>query len=388
MQHHKLPTELYDQIARDLGRASLINFGRAASLTYHIALRRIYRKIVMPPKTPRNIVVAMLRAVEGNALIMPLVIHMELAWSGRQDESGPVAAMLLTVLPRLPNLEHLSISTAIGIYTWAFDDITMPSLRELHIWSDDGRLESQFLQRHPNLRQITVPSNIGPGRGSIEDFASRGLMELESLCVLHLTALQKVLKLNTMDSPPRLPKLTRLDIGWNISQLIKPIDRLEQCLPALARINHISPLAGTSTNNSVWPNVVRFGLVACISQFKPYDRDGRFRRLVARILTGYPNVHTLDLICRNNPNDRCLAKLQDPDLVKRDFLEHLEPITKLRMITMPGLAYTRKSPDDKFSRRPLVREDDAPSIPWHLLDRETVQPVSWCRFGRYLFICD
>lgn len=368
--HHQFAVEVFDQITRELDRPSLLNFARAASFTYHIAARIVYRKIVLSPQTRQSTVIAMLRTLRRNPALQSYVVHLELAWKGLDGESGPIASKLSPVLACLPNLEHLSISRAISFFVWAFDEINIPSLRELHIWSAVGQLPAQFLHRHRHLRRVTLPPDI-PHSKAGGGFPSRGLEELESLAVFEAKTIQDVFKLNTIDSPPQYRNLKRIDIAGNNTMDDKSYQLDTIHLPMLSRVNNLER-AQTAVlkifSNAVRARVTRFGMHLCIDDVYPDDVSG-LQLLITHALAGYPHVHTLDLFCRCRVGKGCTKTLRDADSIGPKLFDKLANLDSLRMITLPGLAFTRQTSSDAYRCRPLSKEDGAPSFPWHLMAR-------------------
>ena len=130
---HNMPREIRDFILVEVEDTDLVALGKAAKLTYAVAVTRLYRKISM---TDFGRVLLFLRTVKGSKTLASLVLHLELHWEPRPTEAlAKLATQLCNVLPKLSNLVHLTISTALEKFRWIYETLNLPSLREFHAFT-------------------------------------------------------------------------------------------------------------------------------------------------------------------------------------------------------------------------------------------------------------
>jgi len=155
--NHQLPVELYNIFIRELSTVELHAMSLASHWTNQIATPLVYQGIVFQRSTRLDVVNSLLHTLLNRVDLSMLVQHLVLAWTGQSDQISNINANLRTVLPKLVNLQHLTVFRSLEIHTEIFDHVTLPKLRHFHYFAADESIFA-FFNRHPRLQTVTTCS--------------------------------------------------------------------------------------------------------------------------------------------------------------------------------------------------------------------------------------
>lgn len=173
--------------------------------------------------------------------------------------------------------------------------MTLPALRQLHLYPRNGNFSPGFLDRHPALTHLTLYSEARPPRNVREVPAAEcgQLPNLVNLRVSHVRTLKQVFQ--------RTPPATLRRLDMTIGDDLKPAD-LNGLVDSVSALQHLN-LWVSSFSPTPWsdlacleplPTVTRFGILAphFMSFHVPFPcEDGAAERL-ARI---FPAMERLEL---------------------------------------------------------------------------------------------
>lgn len=355
-----LPVELYSEIVQYLDRSDLAAVSASTKDFQALATRLLYRHITFHKNSSVGQIVRLLMTIEDRAAdIAPLVQRLELDWTARSDRGGPIASMLNVDLPRMSSLTYLSVSPALDIFTWAFDDVTIPALREFHL-ANWFKLDRGFLARHPVLERLSLAESNG-GHRPFRDPMPQGLEYLRMSSAAYALALLK-----------RLPhgedaKLQRLDLGASSSLDSERGDRLEilrlleGSFPTTSQVNVFGMYAMDVLKDphaTPVKHVTRVG-VPCYQHGVRYYSDDELRGILVGVARIFPNVRTLDFL--GGENGFGYNPLSYQDIAR--LVQTVDGLGHVELVVFPrGEAFSRIGPN-VFEPRPS-RVDDYPQILW------------------------
>ncbi|KAH7106695.1 hypothetical protein BKA62DRAFT_212818 [Auriculariales sp. MPI-PUGE-AT-0066] len=333
----RLPIELFDMVFQHLRTAELNAFAQTAHFARAMTIQRMYSYIVFR-NSPTNKVLGLLHNLWKNKTLALYVVHLELDWIGKSDESVNVASKLAAVLPMLRNLVHLTVSKAIEIYTWAFDAVTLPSLRELHAHQP---LNASFLDRHPQLRKASI---MLPTFGR-EPYADTNLSELEVLSLINPRGDSNDLLRICSDGNPR-PNLRRID--WQShGQNLTPSDmtRMQKVASYVRQVNYLDENVAIRNFvlNPPWESVVRIGLRIPRQTSSSRFFEQHLAGFVRQSCLSFPNIHTVDLL---SDSEESLSPFQ-MTTIKRS-VKVLRDVHQVLTVTGDGMTYERKGRNGSF----------------------------------------
>ncbi|KZV92315.1 hypothetical protein EXIGLDRAFT_769081 [Exidia glandulosa HHB12029] len=246
-----------------------------------------------------------------------------------------MASMLNVKLRCLSGLTYLSVSPALDIFTWAFDDVTMPALLELHLatWF---KLDRGFLARHPRLKRLSL-GEYGGSRPFLDPIPSG----LEYLRISHAT--------HALDLLKRLPQgkdanMTRLDLGVSSAhdgdERLEILTLLRDRYPTLSQVNIFGRFARDVLENPHAPpidHVTRAGAVYSrpILHYTAHE----ISVLLVRLAHLFPNLRTLDFI-DSGIHGSAFSPASQPDMVR--LVQSTAGLQQVEVINFPdGDVYAR-----------------------------------------------
>ncbi|KZV95533.1 hypothetical protein EXIGLDRAFT_735091 [Exidia glandulosa HHB12029] len=355
-----LPVELYSEIVQYLDRSDLAAVSASSKDLQALATRLLYRHITFhKDSSVRQIIQLFMTIANRTAYIAPLVQRLELDWTARSDRGGPIASMLHADLPRMSGLTYLSVSPALDIFTWAFDDVTIPALREFHL-ANWFKLDRGFLARHPLLKRLSLGEYNG-GHRPFRDPVPQGLEYLRMSSAAYALALLK-----------RLPhgedaKLQRLDLCASSYRNPEPGERLailrllQDSFPTTSQVNIFGMYAMDVLKDphaTPVKHVTRAG-VPCYQHGVRSYREDELRGILVGVARLFPNVRTLDFLGGENGFGHNPLSYRD---IAR-LVETVDGFGPVELVVFPrGEAFSRIGPN-VFEPRPS-RVDDYPQILW------------------------
>jgi len=148
---HNLPPELHNIILANFKCKDLSKLGRTSRLIHGLIVPRLYRKF---STTDYSHILSLLETIEKSAHLSSFVVNLELHRGPESTKAlATRATRLCTILPRLFNLTNLTISKALGNIAWIDEHLVLPLLHEFRVYTT---VCTQFLHRHPNLREVTI----------------------------------------------------------------------------------------------------------------------------------------------------------------------------------------------------------------------------------------
>jgi len=352
-----LPAELYSLVAHGLATADLHAMMLTSRVTNGAATPFLYQRIVLQPSTSLSAITSILDALINAVDLAKMVQHFVVNWTGPSNGIQDVASRLQTSFPRLVNLQHLAVSRSLDTFSWIFDDVTFPVLRDFHCFAKH-RIPLSFLDRHPNLRTLTI--NLPRETDGIRHWGSEteeiNLWDGHAGDLLHLF----------QDGELR-PALRRF--SWTGVATPSDLRTLATQCPNVERVNHlvITPFYHHSIG-AQWPSVRRLGVMANPKILGYIGNREHLRRCAAQAHHRFPNINTLDVLIRD------VESLSSEALAAVDAAVQLvHEVQAIQLVTAVGKAYIRGPGEahSGFFSVSLRNEHSAPTIPLELMFKRT-----------------
>ncbi|KZV89812.1 hypothetical protein EXIGLDRAFT_721048 [Exidia glandulosa HHB12029] len=357
-----LPVELYTEILLYLDRSELAAVSASTKTLQTLATPLLYRHIVFQKNSSIEQIVRLLTTLDNcTHAIAPLIQRLELDWTGRSDRAATIASGLSIDLPRMAGLTYLAVSPALDIFTWAFDDVTMPALLEFHLASW-FKLDRGFLARHPRLKRLSL----GKSNGGSPPFVDPMPQGLEYLRMSSATRALTLLE--------RLPhgkdaKLARFDLGVSSTRESYPrrerleiLRLIEDEFPTCLQVNIFGQHAKSLLDDPRAPSidhVARVG-VPCYHHGISHYTDADLRAILVGVARVFPSVRTLDFL--GGEDGFANHPLSYQDIAR--LVQTIHGLRCVELVVFPhGEAYSR-SGTDGFEPLSRSRVDDYPRILW------------------------
>jgi len=337
-----LPVEIHELVLQQSHCQAIAALARAGKIANVLATPYLYRKVAL--RNNRQILRLLHTLLERDALVV-FVQHLELAWSPDSPGSGTFASQMQRVLPRLSNLAHFSVSRGLVISPWFFNDITLPALHQLHVYSG---VNLGFVTRHPHIRELTIyMSQFGFGKHQQANLLAPkvlrildgGIEELGRLC---------------SDGLPR-PTLRRVDLAHNGRHVAAEAVKARDIASSVRQVNYVGGFSGTSPPlEPCWLGVERVGVR--VHSWDTSRIPGNATIKMNDLAKSFPNFRTLDLILD--------VSLEAAVKAVAATAKQLQGVLQVQILVGAGQVYRRATPTGQLE---LTDEHaDSPDVESHL----------------------